>query len=63
MIYLEVGKLKTVPIDLKKLRDVASKEVVKNTVYSKLNTKVINLKNKIPDAFTLIQTNQYNPDK
>ena len=31
---LEVGKLKTVPIDLKKLIDVGNKEVVKNTKFN-----------------------------
>ena len=36
---------------------------MKTTVYSKLDTKVKNLEKKIPDAFTLIQTNQYNTDK
>ena len=37
---LSVGKLKTVPIDLKKLSDVASKDVVKNTEFNKLKSKV-----------------------
>ena len=54
---LDVGKLKTVSIDLKRLDDVVSKEVMKKTVYNKLNTKVNNLENKNPDAQTLIQTN------
>ena len=40
-----------------------SKEVVKKIVYSKPNKKVNNLENKIPDASTLIETNQYNTDK
>ena len=55
---LDVDKLKTAPIDLKKLSDVMSKEVVKNTKFNKLNTKVNNLENKIPDGPTLIQTYQ-----
>ena len=38
---IDVGKLKTVPIDLKKLSDVVSKKVVKNTEFNTLNTKVI----------------------
>ena len=59
---LDVGKLKTVPIDLKKLSDMVSKDVVKETVYNKLSTKVNNLEKKIPDTFTLIQINQYNTD-
>ena len=54
---LDVDKLKTVPIDLKKLTDVMSKEVVKKTVYNKVNTKVNNLELKIPDASLFIQTN------
>ena len=40
-----------------------NKEVVKETMHNKLNTKVNNLENKIPNASTLIQTNQYNTDK
>ena len=57
--YLDVDKLKTLPIYLKKLSDAVSKEVLKKTVYNKLN----NLENKIPDATTLIHINQYNTDK
>ena len=60
---LDTGKLKTVPIDLKELSEVLSKEVVKKTVYSKSNMKVKNLENKTPDATTLIHINQYNTDK
>ena len=41
VVNLDVGKLKTVPIDLKKLSDVVSKNVVKNTEFNTLNTKVI----------------------
>ena len=60
---LLVGKLKTVPIELNKLSDAASKEVVKNTKFNKLNTKVNKLKQKIFYANTSIHTNQYNTDK
>ena len=60
---LDVGKLKTPPIDLKKFSDVVSKKVVKERVYNKLNTKVNSLEKKIPDGYTLIQTNQYNANK
>ena len=56
---LDVGKLKTVPVDLKKLSDVVDKQVVKNTKFNTLNTKVNNLEEEIPDANTLIQINQY----
>ena len=34
-----------------------------NAVYSKLNRKVNDLENKIPDVSTLIQKNQYSKDK
>ena len=37
-----------------------NEEVVKNTKFCKINTKINNLENKIPDAYTLIQANQYN---
>ena len=50
-------------MDLKKISDAVSKEVVKNTKFNKVNTKVNNLENKIPDATTLIHINHYNTDK
>ena len=37
---LNVGKLKSVPIDLKKLSSVKDKNVVKNTKFNTLKTKV-----------------------
>ena len=60
---LHAGSLKTVPVDLKKLSDVVSKEVVKNAKFNKLNTKVNNFENKISFTSTLIQTNQNNTGK
>ena len=60
---LNVGKLKTAPIDSKKLSDVVNNEVVKNTKFNTLKTKVENLETKIPHATTLIHINQYNTDK
>ena len=36
---------------------------MKKTVHNKVNTKVNYLENKIPDASTLIQTNQYDTNK
>ena len=60
---LDVDKLKTAPVNLKKLNDEVSKEVVKNTKFNKLNTRINNIENEIPGASTLIQTNQYNADK
>ena len=40
---LDVGKLETVSVDLKKLSDVVDNEVVKNTKFNILKTKVNNL--------------------
>ena len=57
---LDVGKLKTVHVDLS---DVVDNEVVKNTKFNILKTKVNNLEKKIPDATTLININQYSIDK
>ena len=37
---LDVGKLKTVPVDFKKLSDVVDNEVVKNTKFNTLKTKI-----------------------
>ena len=47
---LDVGKLKAVSVDLKKISDVVSKEIVKRTVYNKLNAKVNNLEIKIAEV-------------
>ena len=38
---LSVDKLKTVPVDLNKLSNVVDNEVVKNTKFNTLKTKVI----------------------
>ena len=61
--YLDVGKLKTVPVDWKRLSDVVENEVIKNTNFNILKTKVNTSEKKIPDATTLIHINQYNTDK
>ena len=50
---LDVGKLKTVSVDLQKLSDVVDNEVVKNLKFNTLKTKVNNLQKKIPDATML----------
>ena len=60
---LDVGKLESVPVDLKKLSDFVANEVVKNTKFNTLKIKVNILQKKVPDATTLIQINQYNTDK
>ena len=59
---IDVGKLKAVPLDLKKLINVVDNEVVKNTKLNRRKTKVNNLDKKIPDASTIIHINQYNTD-
>ena len=59
---LDVGKLKTVPVDLKKLNDVVDNKVIENAKFNTLKTTVNSLERKIPDATTLIQLNQYNTD-
>ena len=60
---LDVGKLKFIPADLKKLSDIVANEVVKCAKLKTLKTKVNSLENKIPYATTLIQINQYNTEK
>ena len=55
--------MKSVPVDLKKLSDVVDNEVVKNTKFKTLMTKINNLEKKILNATTLIHINQYNTDK
>ena len=46
-----------------KLSDVVDNEVVKNTKFNQLKTKVNNLEKKIPGKTTLIHINQCNTDK
>ena len=60
---LDAGKLKTVSVDLKELRDVVNNEVVKNTKFNTLKAKLNRLEKKIQVAATLIHLNQYNTDK
>ena len=60
---LDINKLSNVPIDLKKLSDAVDNEVVKNTKFNTLKTKVNILEKKIPDATTLFPIDQYNTDK
>ena len=57
---LDVGKLKTVLVDVKKLSNVQDKQIVKYTKLNTLYVKVNNLEKKISDATTLIHINQYN---
>ena len=45
--HLEVGKLEAASVDLKKLSYVIDSEVVKNTKFNTLKTKVNNLEKKI----------------
>ena len=60
---LDVGKLKTVPVDLKKkLSDAVDNDATKNKKINTLKTKVNSLENKIPDETTLIYINQSNTD-
>ena len=44
---LDVGKLKAVPVDFKKLSGAVDNEVVKNTKFNTLKTKGNNLEKKI----------------
>ena len=49
----DVADLKTIPIS-----DVMSKQIVSDTKFNTLNVKINSLEKKIPDASTLVQTNQ-----
>ena len=55
---LDVGKLKNVPVDLKKSSDAVENKVAKNTKFNTIKTKINNLEKKIPDATTLIHIYQ-----
>ena len=60
---LDAAELKTVPRDFKKLRNVVKNEVVKNTKFNTLKTKINKLDKKTPDVTTLIHINEYNTVK
>ena len=60
---LDIVNLKTVPVNLKKLSDVVDNEVVKNSKFNTLNTKVNGLEKKISNATSIVYINQYNRDK
>ena len=60
---LDIVNLKTVPVNLIKLSDVVDNEVVKNSKFNTLNTKVNGLEKKIYDATSIVYINQYNTDK
>ena len=55
---LDVGKLKTFPVNLKKLGDIVDNEAVKNIKFNTLKTKVNGLEKKICDATILSYINQ-----
>ena len=55
---LDVEKLKTASVDLKKLIHVVDNDVVKNTKFNTLKTKINNLERKISGGTTLIHINQ-----
>ena len=59
---INVDKLETVSIDLKKISDEVDNEVLENTKLNTLKTKINNLETKILEAMTLIKINQYNTD-
>ena len=60
---LDIGKLKTVPVDLKKTSNIVDNEVVKNINFNILKRTVNNLGKKIPDETTLFHINQDNTGK
>ena len=55
---LDIGKLKTVPLDLSKLSNVVKNEIIKKTEYNKLVNKVNNI-----DTSGFILKTKYDADK
>ena len=56
--HLDVNNLKISPVDLKEPSDIANEEVLEKKVYTKVNSIVNNLENKIHDASPVIETHQ-----
>ena len=55
---LDIGKLKTVPVDLSKLSNEVKNDVIKKTEYNKLVNKVNNI-----DTSEFVLKTKYNADK
>ena len=62
-IKVDVDESETFAIDLKKFKDVVDKDVVKNTVFNKLNSKVSESKAKITLTSTFIHKTQSDVDE
>ena len=60
---LDIRKLKTVPVDLKKLSDIVNNEVAKNIRFNTIKAKVNKLIKKVLDVATLIDANQCKTDQ
>ena len=60
---LDAGKFKTAPISSKKLSDVVKNELVKNTKFNTLKTKLNNLGKNTLEATNLIHIYQCKTDK
>ena len=63
LVSLHVNKLKTVPADLSKLRNVVDNDVIKKTMYNQLSTKVNAIDTKITGTSELITKPQYDSDQ
>ena len=59
----DVGEIRTVPVDLIKLRNLVDTDVVKKTVYDKLVIKVKSIDTKIPSISGLVTKTKYDLDK
>ena len=59
----DVEKLKAALADLKKLGDVADKDILKTAMYNQLVTKVKDIEGKIPSVAGLFIKSQYDTDK
>ena len=60
--YLDVGEVKTTPVNFRRLSDVVAEEYIKNIKFNTLKTKVNSLEKNIPDVTILIHIYQYNTD-
>ena len=58
-VKLNVDKLESVPVDLSKLSDVVTNNVVKKDVY---NVKIKNIEDKVPDITNLATKTTLNPN-
>ena len=60
---LDIGKLKSFLVDLKKISDIIDKKVDKNTKFNTMKTKVNALEKNVPDGYSNLPNSTQSSEK